>query len=213
MPNPLRKINKMIRREQSQGGRIGGGPDEPPEASMRKGKPGRTKPSSRVKKKKKSGQSGFVGPRKFKDELAEDQTARHKKRIEGYEKEDIETGRGKRNINEGVSRLRFVNDEVPIGHNVGVFRDPDRMKGARKRRRGRFPGGVNEEPYVNPREGLQSARLQRLITLLEGKLLSKSRRKIRPNDKDFLDVLDEQYYSGTGESMNDSSYERYLNRD
>jgi hypothetical protein len=204
MPNPLRKLPFQY---QSQGKRMGG--DEPPEASMRKGKAGRTKPSSRVKKKKKSGQSGFIGPRKFKDELAEDQTARHKKRIERYEKEDLETGRGKRNINEGVSHLRFVNDEVPIGHNVGVFRDPDRMKGARKRRRGRFPGGVNEEPYVNPREGLQSERLQRLITLLEKKLLSKSKRKIGVNDENFSD---EQYYSGTGESMNDLSYERYLNR-
>jgi hypothetical protein len=183
MPNPLRKLPA---------------------------KAGRTKPSSSVKKKKKSGQSGFVGPRKFKDELAEDQTARHKERIEGYEKEDIEAGKGKiRNINEGVTHLRLANDEIPPGHNSGVFRDPDRMKGKRKRQRGRFPGGVNEDPYVNPREGLQSKRLQRLITLLEGKLLSKSRR--RPNDE--LDTaMDEQFYSGTGESRNDSSYERYLNR-
>ena len=63
MPNPLRKINKMVRREQSQGGRIGGGPDEPPSAAMRKGKPGRTAPSSRVKKIVKEGNKKFVGPK------------------------------------------------------------------------------------------------------------------------------------------------------
>lgn len=57
MPNPLRKLPA---------------------------KPGRTAPSSRVKKKKKSGQAGFVGPREFKDELAEDQTARHRDRIEKF---------------------------------------------------------------------------------------------------------------------------------
>ena len=182
MPNPLRKLPT---------------------------KAGRTKPSSRVKKKVKPGNKKFIGPRKFRDELAEDQTARHKERIEGYEREDLETGRGKRNINEGVTHLRLVNDEIPPDHNVGVFRDPDRMKGVRKRRRGRFPGGVNEQPYVNPREGLQSKRLQQLITLLEKKLLSRSNRKIGVNDENFPD---EQYYSGTGESMNDSSYERYLNR-
>ena len=67
MPNPLRKINKMVRREQSQGGRIGGGSDEPPSASMRKGKPGRTAPSSRVKKIVKEGNKKFVGPRQDKE--------------------------------------------------------------------------------------------------------------------------------------------------
>ena len=54
MPNPLRKLPT---------------------------KPGRTAPSSRVKKKKKSGQSGFIGPRKFKDELAEDRTTRRRDQI------------------------------------------------------------------------------------------------------------------------------------
>ena len=67
MPNPLRKINKMVRREQSQGGRIGGGPDEPPSASMRKGKPGRTAPSSRVKKIVKEGSPKFVGPKQNRE--------------------------------------------------------------------------------------------------------------------------------------------------
>ena len=55
MPNPLRKLPFQY---QSQGKRMGG--DEPPEASMRKGKPGRTKPSSRVKKKVKPGNKKFV---------------------------------------------------------------------------------------------------------------------------------------------------------
>ena len=57
MPNPLRKLPFQY---QSQGKRMGG--DEPPEASMRKGKAGRTKPSSRVKKKVKPGNRKFVGP-------------------------------------------------------------------------------------------------------------------------------------------------------
>lgn len=42
------------------------GGDEPPEASMRKGKPGRTKPSSRVKKIVKEGNKKFVGPKRNK---------------------------------------------------------------------------------------------------------------------------------------------------
>ena len=67
MANPLRKINKMVRREQSQGGRIGGGPDEPTTASMRKGKPGRTAPSSRVKKIAKEGNPKFVGPKQNRE--------------------------------------------------------------------------------------------------------------------------------------------------
>jgi hypothetical protein len=50
MPNPLRKLPFQY---QSQGKRMGG--DEPPEASMRKGKFGRNKPSSRVKKVAKDG--------------------------------------------------------------------------------------------------------------------------------------------------------------
>jgi hypothetical protein len=196
MPNPLRKLPT---------------------------KPGRTAPSSRVKKKKKSGQAGFIGPRKFKDELAEDRTARHQERLLdpreeflnpramsrhelGYDGFPYRKGLVKK-LNDGISHLRFINDEVPIEHNVG--RGIKKFEGQRRRRRGRFPGGVNEEPYVNPREGLQSERLQRLITLLEKKLLSRSNRKIGVNDENFPD---EQYYSGTGESMNDLSYERYLNR-
>ena len=157
----------MIRREQSQGGRIGGGPDEPLSASMRKGKPGRTAPSSRVKKKKKSGQSGFIGPRKFEDELAEDRSARHKKRVQKYviEETDEPIPFGKdvrKRVNDGVSHFRFINDEVPIRHNEG--------RGLKKGQRLRRDQGVNEDPYSDPAKGLQSERLRELLRLLERKL-------------------------------------------
>ena len=63
MANPLRKLQF---KEQSQGKRIGG--DEPPQASMRKSKPGRTKPSSQVKKiKKKSGGYFIRNPRPMEE--------------------------------------------------------------------------------------------------------------------------------------------------
>jgi hypothetical protein len=143
----------------------------------------RTPPSSLVKKMKKSGQSGFVGPRKFRDELAEDKTARHQERLLdpreeflnphamsrhelGYDGFPYRKGLVKK-LNDGISHLRVINDEVPIKHNVG--RGIKKFEGQRRRRRGMFAGGVNEEPYVNPREGLQSERLQRLFSLLKRK--------------------------------------------
>ena len=75
------------------------GGDEPPEASMRKGKAGRTKPSSRVKKKVKPGNRKFVGPLPLdrngmvrfrpepgeKDPYREDRQLRTRDEIEDYE--------------------------------------------------------------------------------------------------------------------------------
>lgn len=190
----------MMLRQQSNGGRIGGGPDEPPQALMRKGKPGRNKPSSRVKKQKKSGQAGFIGPRKFKDELAEDRTTRRRDQITSEvinETDDaIPLSRQvKKGINRAVAQERYENDEVPINHNRGRRIIPG-IRGGR---------GKNNDPSQDPTGGLQSERLKRLLLLLEEKLLSQRSGVPREGD-------DDRYYSGTGESMNDPSYERYLNR-
>ena len=131
-------------------------------------RPGRTTPSSRVKKKPKPGQRGVAGPRKFEDELAEDRSARHKKRVQKYVIEEtdepIPFGKDvKKRVNDGVSHFRFINDEVPIRHNEGR----GLKKGQSLRSRDQ---GVNEDPYSDPAEGLQSERLRQLLRLLERKL-------------------------------------------
>lgn len=157
-------------------------------------KPGRTKPSSRVKKKKKSGQAGFIGPRKFKDELAEDRTTRRRERItaeviNGTDEAIPLSKQVKEGINRAVGQERYENYEVPINHN----------RGRRIRRAKKGGRGVNDSGFLDRTEGLQSGKLKRLLSLLEERL----------NGDHFPE---DRYYSGSGESMDDSSYERYLNR-
>lgn len=122
-------------------------------------KPGRTAPSSRVKKKKKSGQAGFIGPRKFEDELAEDKTARHRDRMEKFvldeTDEPIPLSRSvQKSITKAVGDRRYLDDGSSA---------QQALRGIKKYITDAGRSTIDDDPYDDPIGNLQRPELRRKI--------------------------------------------------
>lgn len=139
-------------------------------------KAGRTAPSSRVKKKVKSGNKKFIGPRKFKDELAEDQTARHRDRIEKFVLDETSeptplSKDAQKRITAEVGERRFL-DDGSSGQQA--------LRGLKKRRTPILRITNSDDPYEDPKGNLQSARLKRKLLIQK-----KKRNMAKSNDIPF----------------------------